>query len=99
MVREVCAEAVVNAEADEVLILSVRSTLSLLSNATVPGSKKPRQEPAFSKGMLNRKYRNFCLQSTGLPNAFERYTLKLLSTPKNLITVNLTRGTMETVIL
>ena len=99
MVREVCAEAVVNAEADEVPILSVRSTLSLLSNATVPGSKEPRQEPAFSKGMLNRKYRNFCLQSTGLPNDFERYTLKLLRNPKNLITVNLTRGTMETVIL
>ena len=54
------AEAVVNAKADEVPILSVRSTLSLLSNATVPGSKEPRQEPAFSKGMLNRKYRNFC---------------------------------------
>ena len=60
VIRWVGAEAVVYAEVDEVPILSVRSTLSLLSNATVPGSKEPRQEPAFSKGMLNRKYRNFC---------------------------------------
>ena len=55
------AEVVVcDAEADEVPILSVRSTLSLLSDATVLGLKKPRQGPASSKGMLNRKYRNFC---------------------------------------
>ncbi|MBR4981455.1 MAG: hypothetical protein IKY94_02720, partial [Lachnospiraceae bacterium] len=32
-------------------------------------------------------------------NASERYTLKLFSNLKNLITVNLTRGTMEAVIL
>ena len=37
----------------ESFLYSVRSTLSLLSNAAVLGSKIPRQVPAFSKGMLN----------------------------------------------
>ena len=55
------AEAVVVLKLTGSFILSVHSILSLLSNAAVPGSKKPRQVPAFSKGMLNRKYKTSLL--------------------------------------
>ena len=47
----------------ESFLYSVRSTLSLLSNAAVLGSKRPRQVPAFSKGMLNGKQERLLLVS------------------------------------
>ena len=68
-----------NTEADEVLLLSVRSTFSLLSDAAVLGSKKPRQGPASSKGMLNRKQENFC----------QYYNVQKLESFKTLVAENI----------
>ena len=47
----------------ESFLYSVRSTLSLLSNVAVLGSKEPCQVPTFSKGMLNGKQERLLLVS------------------------------------
>ena len=46
----------------EYFLHSVRSMLSLLSNAAVLGSKEPCQVPAFSKGILNGKQKILLLK-------------------------------------